>query len=87
MTVLVGNELDASYGLRTLSVSGDCPVFVGALDAGGNPLQPENDLQLSPGAAPIAEYYPPQGAAQIVAVCSNECSGTSVLTYDTPMVA
>ena len=83
-TVLLSNDLDSSYGLRTLSATGDCPVFVVALGADGSTLQ---DLQVTPGDAPIPQYIPPAGTARIVAVCHNDCSGSAVLEYDTPMVA
>lgn len=82
--VLLGNELDASYGLRTLSATGECPVFVVALGPGDSPLE---DLKVTPGESPIPEYIPPAGTARVVAACANDCTGSAVLEYDTPMVA
>jgi hypothetical protein len=85
LTVIVPTRGQAQYGIGHPTNTGGCTLFIGALDANGNPINPQNDLQLNPGDS-RTWYYPPSGVEQIVAVCSNACSGdVAVLEYDTPI--
>lgn len=79
--VIIKTDLDLyAGGLNTLSNSGTCTLFVGALDASGNTL---GSIGLAPGDS-IRHYQPPSGAASIYAVCHKSCEGTAILNYDDP---
>ena len=69
LTVIVPTAGQAQYGIGHPANTGDCTLFLGALDADGNPLHPGRDLQLRPGHS-RHWYYPPTGTEQIVAVGS-----------------
>ncbi len=84
LTVIVPTAGQAQYGVGHPENTGDCNLFLGALDGDGNPINPQNDVQLYPGDS-IHWYYPPKGAVQIVAVCASDCHGQAVLEFDTPV--
>jgi hypothetical protein len=83
---LIQNDLDATYGLRSLTVVGECAVIVVAFDANMTPLA---DLRIEPAQSAVGEWIPPAGTARVGAVCADDCTGTgkTLLEYDTPMVA
>ena len=79
-TVYLTNELTTPYGVGHPYNSGECQLFVDALDAGWSVL---DELPLEPGEG-RDWYYPPDGAVAIVVVCRNDCTGRGELTYDMP---
>jgi hypothetical protein len=86
LTVIVGNPQLVPWGVGRPKNTGNCTLFLAAIDGSGNALHPEQDLQLNPGDQ-FDWYQPPAGAAQIVAVCTKDCAagtGPTILEYDTP---
>jgi hypothetical protein len=85
LVVLVRTPWQAQYGIGHPENSGDCALVIGALDEDGEPIDPgRRDLLLYPGDR-YPWYFPPDGAAQIVAVGVNNCEGLAVLEYDSPV--
>lgn len=79
--VTIKTDLDINVGgLKELSNSGTCQLFVGALDADGTLL---NDISIAPGDF-IDHFQPQSGAVSIYAVCDKTCDGTAILDYDDP---
>lgn len=80
--VIIKTDLDLNQaGLNTLSNSGTCTLYVGALDSSGNLVG--NDVEVEPGDL-IGHFQPPATAVSIYAVCNNSCDGTAILNYDDP---
>ena len=84
IVVIVATAAQSQYGIGHPENTGDCNLYIGALDADGKPIDPGKDLELIPGAS-RHWYYPPSGAVQIVAGCDTRCHGQAVLEYDTPI--
>jgi len=87
-TVIVDSPQLVQWGLGNPANTGSCTLFVAGLDANGNPMDDGikfRPLTLYPGDS-VHWYWPPSGAAKIIAVWSSDCnlSGTAVLEYDTP---
>jgi hypothetical protein len=87
-TVIVDTPQLVQWGLGNPANTGSCTLFVMGLDGNGNPMDDGVNyvpLTLYPGDS-VHWYWPPSGAAKIIAVCSSDCnlSGTAVLEYDTP---
>ncbi len=78
--VQLTNEFTTSAGVGHPTNTGECRIFLDALDANGKSL---HQLTLDPGQG-VAWFTPPSGAVAIWAVCVNNCSGRGELTYDTP---
>jgi hypothetical protein len=78
--VQLTNEFTTQFGVGHPRNTGDCPLFLDALDGGGNSVQ---QLQLTPGDG-VDWFSAPQEAVAIFAVCHQDCSGTGQLTFDTP---
>lgn len=84
-TVLVSTPWQARYGIANPANVGSCPLVISALDENGQPVEHgHNNVVLQPGES-RGHYTPPAGAAQIVAVCVNDCSGSTALEYDAPV--
>ena len=83
--VIVHTAWQSRYGLGNPTNVGSCPLFLAPLGSDGEPIDNgRKDVKLDPGGS-VPWYYPPDGTAKIVAVCSKACSGGSaVLEYDTP---
>lgn len=74
------NYLTTHFGLENLYNSGSCTLYVGGIDASGQPVDPGSNLELGPGES-ADSYHAPPGAEVIVVGCSKECSGYGELTY------
>ncbi len=81
--VIVPTAAQAQYGVGNPENTGDCTLFLDALDGDGTRLD-GSTLQLDPGQS-RHWYYPPSGAAQIVVSCHNTCHGNGELEFDTPI--
>jgi hypothetical protein len=81
--VIVPTAAQAQYGVGNPENTGDCTLFLDALDEDGH-LVDWSQLQLDPGQS-RHWYYPPSGAAQIVVSCHNTCHGNGELEFDTPI--
>lgn len=79
--VQLTNEFTTSAGIGPPTNTGECQIFIDALDTAGNVLE---ELALDPGDR-RDWFHPPQGAVSIWVVCNSGCSGRGELTYDTPM--
>lgn len=79
--VQLTNEVTTSAGIGHPSNTGDCRIFINALDASGRSVQ---EVTLDPGQS-LDWVAPPPGAVSIWVVCHSECSGRGELTYDTPV--
>ena len=79
--VQLTNEFTTAAGIGHPRNTGECQIFIDALDDGGNVLQ---ELALDPGDS-RDWFSPPQGAVSIWVVCHSDCSGRGELTYDTPV--
>ncbi len=79
--ILAASAGTAQYGIGHPENTGDCELFIGALDESGKVLE---DIALKPGDS-RHWYWPPTGTAKLYAVCSKTCHGTAVLEYDTPI--
>jgi hypothetical protein len=87
-TVIANTPQVVQWGVGHPANTGSCTLFLMGLDGNGNPMDDGVNyfpLTLNPGAS-FKWYWPPSGAAAIIAVCSSDCnvSGTAVLEYDTP---
>jgi hypothetical protein len=71
----------AQYGIGHPENAGGCGLFIVALDENGTVLE---DFLLGPGDS-YRWYWPPSGTTQIDAAWINDCHGTAVLEYDTPI--
>ena len=79
--VKLTNEFTTPAGIGHPTNTGDCQIFLDALDAGNNIIL---ELALDPGES--REWFrPPSGAVGIWVVCNSGCTGRGELTYDTPM--
>lgn len=82
--VIVATAWQSKYGLGNPKNVGNCELFISPLDENGKPIEGgHRNVQLSPGKS-MAWYYPPEGTAQIVAVCSKVCHGRAILEIDLP---
>ncbi len=81
--VLIGSDWQCAYGIANLANTGDCRLYMIALDANGAYNRNLPDVYLEPGDT-MSHYTPPANAAQVLVVCSKDCSGQGVLEYDTP---
>jgi hypothetical protein len=81
--VVVPTAAQAQYGVGHPENTGDCTLFLDALDENGNLLD-GSTLQLNPGQS-RHWYYPPSGTAQIVVVCHDACHGDGKLEFDAPV--
>jgi len=79
--VQLTNEFTSAAGIGHPMNTGECPIFLDALDASGNSL---TQLLLNPGEG-RDWFSPPAGAVSIWVVCHSGCSGRGELTYDTPL--
>ena len=80
---LIGSDWQCAYGISNLANTGDCRLFLIPLDASGVFISNVPDTYLEPGDS-MAHYTPPPNAAQVLVVCSKDCSGQGGLDYDTP---
>ena len=79
--VQLTNEFTTPSGIGHPTNTGNCQIFIDALDAEDNSLM---QLALNPGDG-RDWFSPPDGAVSIKVVCNSGCSGQGELTYDTPM--
>ena len=79
--VRLTNEFTTPAGIGHPTNTGECQIFIDALDGAGNLLL---ELTLDPGES-RDWFHPPPGATSIWVVCNSGCSGRGELTYDTPM--
>jgi hypothetical protein len=79
-SVQLTNEFTTPFGIGHPTNTGDCTLFLVALDGNRNVVK---ELQLDPGQS-VDWYTPPAGAVAIFAACHEECQGKGELTYDTP---
>jgi hypothetical protein len=80
--VVIARGPAVSGGIGNPRNVGDCPLYIAALDAAGEPI--EERLKLEPGQS-RRWYYPPQGTVEIAFACSSNCEGTATLEFDTPI--
>jgi len=78
--VQLTNEFTTAAGIGHPTNTGECQIFIDALDEAGNSLE---QLGLDPGDR-SDWFFPPSGAVSIWVVCTSGCSGRGELTYDTP---
>jgi hypothetical protein len=84
-TVIVPTRGQAQYGIGHPMNTGGCTLWIAGLNENDSWITTQDDLRLDPGDSQTW-YYPPNGAAKIVAICSDQCSGdVAVLEYDTPI--
>jgi hypothetical protein len=79
--VQLTNEFTSPAGIGHPMNSGECQIFIDALDSEDNSLK---QLALDPGDS-RDWFSPPAGTVSIWVVCSSSCSGRGELTYDTPV--
>ena len=79
--VQLTNEFTSPAGIGHPMNTGECQIFIDALDSEGNSLK---QLVLDPGDS-RDWFSPPAGAVSIWVVCYSSCSGRGELTYDTPV--
>lgn len=80
--VVIARGPAVSGGIGNPRNVGDCPLYIAALDARGEPI--EERLRLAPGQS-RRWYYPPEGTVEIAFACSSNCEGTATLELDTPI--
>jgi hypothetical protein len=79
--VQLTNEFTTPAGIGHPRNTGECPIFIEALDGAGNSVK---HVMLEPGQV-LAWFSPPIGAASVWVVCSSLCTGLGELNYDTPV--
>lgn len=80
-SVQLTNAFTTPAGIGHPANTGDCRIFLDALDASRNSLK---QLALDPGES--SEWFSsPEGAVSIWVVCHSDCAGRGELTYDTPV--
>lgn len=79
--VQLTNEFTTSAGVGHPTNTGECQLFLDALDGAGQSVR---QLKLDPGEG-SPWFSAPEGATSIWVACSSDCSGRGELTYDTPM--
>lgn len=81
--VLIGSQWQCAYGISNPTNTGDCRLYFIPLDGNGAFIANVPDVFLDPGDT-MAQYTPPPNAAQVLVVCTKDCSGQGGLDYDTP---
>ncbi|MDQ3742636.1 MAG: hypothetical protein M3320_06015 [Actinomycetota bacterium] len=83
-TVVVHTPEQSQWGLGNPANVGSCPLSITGVDAAGNRIDPMSTFVLQPGES-AQWYYPPAGTARIIAACFENCTGETVLEFDTPI--